>query len=103
MLKVTNNNVRLCVQDLIEFKNSTGSLYGKWETPTLYVVYSYGPHFPLFLRDSKVSWSWAENSNNYSPTTSKHYTQAHPQCETVKSTTAELQAYIAKCKSEWGV
>jgi len=100
MLKLSNSNVRNAVQNRVEFKNTNGTLFGRWETPFLYVVYSYGEHFPMFLCDGRHGSSWAINTDKYSVTTSKHFTQAHPQCETVGSDTQELKEYIRKCKSE---
>jgi hypothetical protein len=41
----------------------------------LYVVYSYGRHWPLW-----ANWRglWFGNTDKYGPTTSKHYSQTHP-------------------------
>jgi hypothetical protein len=43
----------------------------------LYVVYSYGRHWPLFVWD-EVTQTWFHNTDKYSVTTSKHYTKACP-------------------------
>lgn len=59
----------------------------------LYAVYSYGPHFPLFVYDVRTS-TWYENEDRYSVTTSKHRSQAHPLADTVKLSTAALQRLI---------
>ena len=40
-----------------------------------YVVYSYGKHFPMYIYEGGV---WYANCDKYSPTTSKHQTQAYP-------------------------
>jgi len=91
MLKLSNSNVRHAVQNRVEFKNTNGTLFGRWETRFLYVVYSYGEHFPLFLNDCSYGESaWAVNTDKYSVTTSKHFSLAHPQCETVGSNTFEM-------------
>lgn len=101
MLKLSNSNVRNAVQNCVEFKNTNGTLFGKWETPFLYVVYSYGEHFPLFLNHcSYGANAWAVNTDKYSVTTSKHKTVANPQCEMVGSDTQEMKAYIRKAKAE---
>ena len=95
MLKLRNSDVRRAVQERVEFKNTNGTLFGKWETPFLYVVYSYGEHFPLFLWEGDFTGgAWAINTDKYSVTTSRHFSQAHPQCVTVGSDTATLKAYI---------
>ena len=101
MLKLSNSNVRRAVQNRAEFKNTNGTLFGKWETPFLYVVYSYGEHFPLFLWDCNYTYgAWACNTDKYSVTTSKHKTVANPQCEMVSSDTQEMKAYIRKAQLE---
>lgn len=100
MLKLANRDVRSAVQNRQEFKNTNGTLFGRWETPFLYVVYSYGEHFPLFMCDGKHGSAWAINADKYSVTTSRHFSQAHPQCETVGSTTQELKEYIRKARLE---
>ena len=95
MLKLANRDVRGAVQNRQEFKNTNGTLFGRWETRFLYVVYSYGEHFPLFLNDCSYGESaWAVNTDKYSVTTSKHFSQAHPQCETVGSNTFEMRELI---------
>ena len=95
MLKLRNSDVRRAVQERVEFKNTNGTLFSKWVTPFLYVVYSYGEHFPMFLYDGTPGRrGWAINTDKYSVTTSRHFSQAHPQCETVGSDTATLRKYI---------
>jgi len=44
-------------------------------TTCRYVVYSYGKHWPLFIYEGG---HWYANIDKYSPTTSKHFTQANP-------------------------
>jgi hypothetical protein len=46
----------------------------------LYVVYSYGEHFPMFIAETTEvgQTAWYENESGYSVTTSKHKTQARP-------------------------
>lgn len=63
------------------FKNSTGSLYGKTEQPGLYVVYSYGPHWPLAVWTQDTGWML--NEDKTSPTTTRH------------------RADVAKCLDTW--
>lgn len=47
----------------------------------LYVVYSYGPHWPLFIHDRNTQ-RWYENEDRYGRTTSKHRSQCHPHVPT---------------------
>jgi len=56
-----------------------------------YVVYSYGTHFPLFINQDGI---WFENQDRYSPTTSKHKSQAHPHTNTVPMTTAAMRRIV---------
>jgi len=52
------------------FKNSTGSLYGLMVKPGLYVVYSYGEHWPLAVWTQEMGW-WV-NDDKVSQTTTRH-------------------------------
>ena len=95
MLKLRNSDVRRAVQERVEFKNNNGTLFGKWVTPFLYVVYSYGEHWPLFMWEGNFTGgAWAYNTDKYSVTTSRHFNQAHPQCDAVGADTDTLKAYI---------
>lgn len=79
---------RQYVQKLQPFRNNaTGgkgpknaSLWGEWTTfaddsDPLYVVYSYGRHWPLWANWKGV---WFGNTDKFSRTTTKHYSQTHP-------------------------
>jgi hypothetical protein len=45
----------------------------------LYVVFSYGEHFPMFIAETTDGQTaWYENESGYSQTTAKHKTQARP-------------------------
>ena len=46
-------------------------------TEHLYIVYSYGEHFPMYVYDDSVGM-WFDNEDRYSPTTAKHQTLARP-------------------------
>lgn len=84
--RINGRTCRAWVQERTGFQNSNGQLYGQWEDKggdARYVVYSYGEHWPLFAYVPRVS-TWFENADKYSSTTSKHRSQAHPLCDTVK-------------------
>jgi hypothetical protein len=79
---------RQYVQKLQPFRNNaTGgngpknaSLWGEWVTdvddkPLLYVVYSYGRHWPLWMNWKGV---WFGNIDKHSRTSTKHFSQTHP-------------------------
>lgn len=89
--KVSGWKARPLVQAKEDFTNHNGQLFGRWETPSLYVVYSYGEHWPLFAWDNGA---WYENEDKYSPTTSKHRTQAHPHCDTIPASRTYLKTII---------
>jgi hypothetical protein len=74
-VRVSGWKARAYVQNGINFTNHNGQLYGRWESPSLYVVYSYGAHWPLFVW---YGGTWYGNEDSYSPTTTKHRTQTHP-------------------------
>ena len=75
---VPNRSARQYVRNREEFRNRTRepSLYAVDHGP-IYVVYSYGPHWPLFIYN-KETRVWVENTDRYSVTTSRHRSQAHP-------------------------
>jgi len=60
----------------------------------LYVVYSYGYHFPMYLYDKSVG-VWFGNSDKYSNSTSKHQLYARP-TEPINQwlSTSEMKKYI---------
>ena len=70
----TGQKCRPYVEARRAFRNSNGQLFGRHERG-LYVVYSYGEHWPLYIYDGA---QWLENSDRTSVTTSKHRSQARP-------------------------
>lgn len=92
-ITTAGTRARKYVQSGIAFRNHNKQLFGRWETPLLYVVYSYGEHWPLFAWDG---FSWFENEDRYSPTTSKHRSHTHPHKETIKQSRDALRAMIAQ-------
>lgn len=61
----------------------------------LYVVYSYGVHFPMYIYDYGLK-VWVGNSDRYSVTTSKHMSQARPRFEIEQwLTTDDMRSLIA--------
>ena len=97
MTKTPRINGRKCrpyVQERKAFQNSNGQLYGKWETPDLYVVYSYGDHWPLFMWAGRTE-TWYQNADKFSPTTSRHSSYAHPHEETELTSCHIMKQIIA--------
>lgn len=80
--RINGRHSRGYVQRTEPFKNSNGQLYADWISNDRYCVYSYGPHWPLFIYVPEVD-TWFENEDRHSTTTYKHRTYAHPHCPTV--------------------
>ena len=81
---IPNFKAREYVQNHREFNAS--NLYARWVKPydvfgtapeEVYVVFSYGAHFPLYAYMPSID-RWFANSDKYSRTTSRHASQAHP-------------------------
>ena len=65
----------------------------------LYIVYSYGEHFPMFIAETfEGITKWYENGDKYSRTTSKQKTQLHPHYETTT-----LSAHAMRIMSAHGI
>lgn len=84
MTKISNKEIRAKVEIMEEFDNKNSSCYGRrLEKAGLYVVYSYGEHWPLFVYDWRVN-QWYENTDKYSATvkysntTSRHASHSRP-------------------------
>ena len=76
MLKIANNKASQAVADKVEFNGS--NTFGRWyngNETTIYVVFSYGYHFPMF---AWIKGVWYENTDKYSVSTSKQQTQLRP-------------------------
>ena len=97
-IRTTNTKCRPFVQDRKAFQNSNGQLYAKWETPDLYVVYSYGEHWPLFMWAGRTE-TWYQNEDKFSPTTSHHRTYAHPHEETELASCYNMKQIINAYRS----
>jgi hypothetical protein len=79
--RVANRDARKYVENLEFFKGS--HTYGVWKHMTycsLYVVYSYGKHHPLFVYDTDIK-TWFFNTTKVSRTTTKHYSQLCPRID----------------------
>jgi hypothetical protein len=89
MLKTTNAKARSCVQSLTEFKAS--NTFAEYING-VYVVFSYGHHFPMF---ANVGGTWYANEDKYSRTTSKQRGQLHPLVDCAPLNTRAMQALYA--------
>lgn len=96
MIKTANGKCRIHVQNRDVFKaNNIFSEYSETlNGEATYTVYSYGYHFPMFVYHVPTD-TWFENSDRYSVSTSKHRSQAHPLCPTIKIDTHQLEKLLA--------
>ncbi len=85
---VSNKDCRALVQRRKLFKGS--NLFSE-EHGDLYVVYSYGPHHPLFVHDGM---GWYHNTDKYSASTTRHKSQADPRLPSLPKTTEELREMV---------
>lgn len=95
--RINGRNSRGYVQRKEPFQNSNSQLYAEWlgldgreNSEARYCVYSYGPHWPLFIYVPKVG-TWFENKEKCSTTTSKHRTFTHPHCDTTLLTLEQMK------------
>jgi hypothetical protein len=91
--KIANKDARESVNNRHAFQGSNifaevirNRTYGCNED--LYVVYSYGEHFPMYVYDYTTR-EWYANSDKYSPTTSKHQSQCRPSFEIAREFNTE--------------
>lgn len=74
MIKTSNGDCRQYVQKRQEFKGS--NLFGQ-QYDGVYVVFSYGHHWPLYAY-VEAEDQWYANYSKRSVSTARHATQAHP-------------------------
>ena len=76
------------------FTNNNETAFGVLERG-VYVAYSYGYHFPMYVYDQKTQ-QWFGNSEKYSSTTTRHQGGARPRNVDITYTdTAMLKAIIS--------
>ena len=102
--RVGGQSCRLYIQKLQLFHNSGSNhrhpkgstLWSEWATyadgtPSLYVVYSYGRHWPLYINWNGV---WFSNTDKYSRTTTKHASQTHPLTQCVPLSKIDMEYLV---------
>ena len=85
-MRVSNNKARDYVNGYKEFQGS--NMFSKWldigngrmEMKSLYVIYSYGSHFPMYVWDN-VEKKWIGNKDKYSQSTTRHQSLGRPSGE----------------------
>ena len=99
-MKVANKNARQYVDELKVFEGSNTFAENKVQyDDKLYVVFSYGYHFPMYIYDYQAGM-WIGNEDRYSMSTSKHQSQCRPSepIECWLNTADEMKEYI-RCGS----
>jgi hypothetical protein len=86
--RVNNTDVRKYVEGRQEFETNNKTMYGvsrpvQSGSTTVYAVYSYGGHFPIYAYDCRTN-TWFGNTDKYSRTTSRHQTLARPHYKEVE-------------------
>lgn len=70
--------MRAKVELMAEFDNKNSSCYARrFQDAGIYVVYSYGGHWPLWVYDWRAD-QWYENADTYGNTTSRHKSATRP-------------------------
>jgi hypothetical protein len=104
MSKISNNEMRAKVEFMKEFDNKNSSCYARRiEDAGIYVVYSYGEHWPLWAYDWRANqWyenvdKWGEYNRGNGNTTSRHKSNTMPY-DLTKS--AQANGFIAMTCNE---
>lgn len=99
MSAVTLNKARAEVNNRRLFfvrnpKTTHGSVYSE-ARDNLYIVYSYGYHFPMWVYDYAIG-KWIGNESKYSVSTSKQQSKTRPDDVSFWFSTDELKHLIGK-------
>ena len=84
--KIANRDSRGYVQNREEFIGSNLLAYDTASTTgtNLYVVHSYGDHFPIYIAEEHEGLvNWYGNKDKWGQTTSRHQSQANPHEESM--------------------
>ena len=91
--RVNNSDMWRYTTDRQEFKNHNETAWGEWRD-NLYIVYSYGQHFPMYVYDEQAD-RWYGNRDKFSRTTTRHQTNSQPEGVPIEWTdTKHLMAII---------
>jgi hypothetical protein len=91
MKRTSNNQARQLVETGQEFNGN--NTYARYTSDNCYVVYSYGSHFPMYIRFDGI---WYGNDDKYSVSTSRHQSQLRPSHVHKYVDTNEMQEIIRK-------
>jgi hypothetical protein len=95
-MRVSNNKARDFVNRLEEFQGS--NTMGKWVSydegmTKLYIVYSYGHHFPMYIYDEEQN-KWVGNKDKYSQSTTRHQSLLRPSSVGLWVDTDDMQSIV---------
>ena len=93
MPKIANNEMRGAVNKRLTFTNNNSTVYSD-NSSTLYTVWSYGRHYPMYVYDKDTS-SWFGNDHKSTRTTERHKTLTRPDGDIKWCTTEFLHSIIA--------
>jgi len=97
--RINNRDAHAYAAKRIPFKGS--NMFSEIRTSgagtELYVVYSYGYHFPTFVAETTEdgTTAWYENESRHSQTTGRHKSQARPRNARLTPMTHEAMMKIA--------
>lgn len=102
---INNSDMRRCVQCKEEFTNNNGTVHAEHRTfgdeHRVYVVFSYGTHFPMYLYD--YEWErWFGNDDKYSVTTSRHQSQCCPSSNVIYVDTHTMHKLVCGNRNDVG-
>tara|TARA_R110002110_G_C13154408_1_gene691092 strand:- start:40 stop:618 length:579 start_codon:yes stop_codon:yes gene_type:complete len=108
MPRISNREVKEYVNKREQFVTNNGTITSAISATGMYVVYSYGRHFPLYAYDEEKN-QWYGNSDKYSQTTSCHQSHARPDgdiqwtdTETLRKLTESPDAFVMHHINERG-
>lgn len=88
-MSVSNKSCRHFVETCQVFKAS--HLFSEYNRKGVYVVYSYGYHFPIY---AYLNGQWYGNKDKYSVSTSRQQSQARPIADINWVNTEDLQRLV---------
>jgi len=93
-MRVANKDAKQYVDNLEKFDGS--NLWSDYSCGgSLYIVYSYNTHYPMYVYDKTVD-VWYENTTWWSKTTLKHKSQARPSAECQELDNDDMKEYVER-------
>lgn len=98
----SNKNADTFTTNRQPFKGS--NTWGSWVTENLYVVFSYGHHFPIYAWDEELGL-WFGNKDKYSRSTTRHQSQLRPITDRIEYIETDRIRNLVACGGvkEWTI